>query len=114
MEGFSISNENYESAWQLFKDTYDNQMMIIEIHLEEMLNFPVITKESKADSLRKFVWHILHIHIKSLEALQQPVAQWDTIILHLAKKKLDFTEQRDWQNLVKNKHHKICLNWKNF
>lgn len=101
-QGFSISDENYESAWQLLKDTYDNQMMIIETHLDEMLNFPAITKENKADSIRKFVWHI-HTHIKSLETLQQPVSQWDTIILHLAKKKLDFAEQRDWQNLMKDK-----------
>lgn len=102
IQGFSISEENYESAWQLLKDTYDNQMVIIETHLDEMLSFPVITKENKADAIRKFIWHI-HTHTKSLEALRQPVAQWDTIILHLAKKKLDFAEQRDWQDFVKNR-----------
>lgn len=86
----------------MLKDTYDNKMMIIETHLDEMLEFPTITKEDKADSIRKFVWHI-HTHTKSLEALHQPVEQWDTIILHLAKKKLDFAEQHDWQNFIKDK-----------
>ncbi|XP_071574579.1 uncharacterized protein [Temnothorax nylanderi] len=40
----------------------------------------------------------------SLEALGQPVNQWETIILHLAKKKLDFVEQRDWQNIIKDRN----------
>ncbi|XP_024877872.1 uncharacterized protein LOC112458464, partial [Temnothorax curvispinosus] len=39
----------------------------------------------------------------SLQALEQPVDEWDTMIIHLAKKKLDFPEQRDWQNVTKNR-----------
>lgn len=102
IQGFSITDENYENAWQLLKNTYDNQLMIIETHLNEIFNFPVIKKEDKADSIRKFVWHI-HTHVKSLAVLQQPVAQWETIIIHLAKKRLDFVEQCDWQNLTRDR-----------
>ncbi|XP_011858749.1 PREDICTED: uncharacterized protein LOC105556275 [Vollenhovia emeryi] len=102
IEGFSITDNSYKSAWQLLKDTYDNQMMILETHLDEMLDFPIITKENKADSIRKFVWHI-HTHIKALEKLHQPTSQWDTLIIHMAKKNLDFAEQRDWQHLIRRK-----------
>ncbi|TGZ49095.1 Uncharacterized protein DBV15_11835 [Temnothorax longispinosus] len=42
-------------------------------------------------------------HIKSPEALNQLVGEWETIIIHLAKKRLDFAEQRDWQTVVKDK-----------
>ena len=41
-------------------------------------------------------------YTSALKSLHQPVEYWDTIILHLAKKRLDFTEQRDWQNRVKD------------
>ncbi|XP_025263732.1 uncharacterized protein LOC112637714 [Camponotus floridanus] len=102
IQGFKISHENYESAWKLLKDTYDNEMIIIETHLDELLKFPNITKKNKAESIRQFIWHI-QTHVKSLEALQQPVFEWETIIITLAKKKLDFTKQRDWQNIVKGK-----------
>ncbi|XP_011876948.1 PREDICTED: uncharacterized protein LOC105567034, partial [Vollenhovia emeryi] len=102
IEGFSITDNSYEISWQLLKDTYDNQMMILETHLDEMLDFPIITKENKADSIRKFVWHI-HTHIKALEKLHQPTSQWDTLIIHMAKKNLEFAEQRDWQHLVRKK-----------
>lgn len=47
IEGFNISDENYENVWKLLKDKYDNQMMIIEAHLDEVFDFPPITKENK-------------------------------------------------------------------
>ncbi|XP_018375981.1 PREDICTED: uncharacterized protein LOC108769466 [Trachymyrmex cornetzi] len=102
IQGFKISNENYENAWTLLKETYDNKMMIIQTHLDELLTFPVITKDNKAESIRQFIWHI-QTHVSSLKVLAQPVNYWETIIIHLAKKKLDFIEQRDWQDTVKDK-----------
>ena len=63
MEGFS--NENYDQAWQLLKNTYDNEMMIIDTHLEELFTFPVISKEDKADSMRQLIWHV-QTHIPQL------------------------------------------------
>lgn len=100
IEGFTISEENYENAWTLLKNTYDNQMVIIDTHLEELLNFPSITKENKAESMRQLIWHI-QTHIASLKILSQPVEYWDTVIIHMAKKKLDFIEQKDWQDRIK-------------
>lgn len=100
IEGYD--NENYEQAWQLLKNTYDNEMLIIDTHLEQLINFPNVSKEDKIDSMRQLVWHIQR-HTAALKSLQQPVEQWDTVILHLAKKKLEYIEQRDWQNHTKGK-----------
>ncbi|XP_018363954.1 PREDICTED: uncharacterized protein LOC108761740 [Trachymyrmex cornetzi] len=77
-------------------------MMIIQTQLDELLTFPVITKDNKAESIRQFIWYI-QTHVSSLKVLAQPVNYWETIIIHLAKKKLDFIEQRDWQDTVKDK-----------
>lgn len=77
-------------------------MLIIETYLEELLQFLDIAKESKTDSIQQCIWHI-HTHTKSLQGLQQPVDQWQTMLIHLAKKKLDFTEKRDWQNITKDR-----------
>lgn len=102
IEGFTISDENYENAWELLKSTYDNEMMLIETHLEELMKFPSISKEDKEESIRYLVWHI-QTHVSSLKTLSQPIDYWDTLIIHLAKKKLDFAEQNDWQNSVKGR-----------
>lgn len=102
IEGFTISNENYINAWNLLKATYDNQIMIIETHMEELLKFPDISKDNKVDSMRKLNWHI-QTNISALKSLNQPVDYWDSLIIHLAKKKLDYAEQRDWQERNKNR-----------
>ncbi|XP_034935131.1 uncharacterized protein [Chelonus insularis] len=100
VERFEISTpENYEHAWKLLKDTYDNQVMLIENHVDALLKMPSISKEDKAGSLRKLIWHI-QTHMASLKTLKQPVESWDTLIIHMAKKGLDFIEQRDWQNYI--------------
>jgi len=49
-------------------------MMIIDTHLDELLNFPVISKDDKADSMRQLIWHI-QTHMSALKSLQQPVDQ---------------------------------------
>jgi len=41
--------------------------------------------------------------MSALKTLALPVDEWDAILMHLAKKRLDFIEQRDWQNLIKNR-----------
>ena len=76
-------------------------MLIVQTHVAELLKFPDILKDKKADSLRKLNWHI-QTHISALGALDQPVDTWDTLIIHLAKEKLDYPEQRDWQDRIKN------------
>jgi len=53
IKGFS--SESYENAWQFLKSTYDNEMMIIETHLDEFFNFPSIIKDGKADSMRQLI-----------------------------------------------------------
>jgi len=80
IQGFKISNENYESAWKLLKDTYDNNMIIIQNHLDELLKFSKITKDNKADSIRKFIWHI-QTHVSALKSLALPVDEWDAILI---------------------------------
>lgn len=91
IQGFRITDANYLSAWQLLIDTYDNQMVIIEKHLEELFSFPTVKKDDKADSLRQLHFHI-QTQLSSLKAIKQPVQHWDTVIIHLAKKSLDYIE----------------------
>lgn len=78
--------------------------MLVENHLEELFNFPSIVKEDKSESIRQLIWHI-QTHVASLKTLNQPVDQWNTIIIHLAKKHLDFVERRDWQDHIKDRTH---------
>ena len=97
VEGFSLLDDSFENAWKLLLDTYDNEIIIIETHLEQLFKFPDISKNNKVESIRQLHWH-LQTHVISLKSMKQPVQHWDTIIIHHAKRKLDMTEQKDWQD----------------
>lgn len=102
IERFDISGENYASAWQLLKDAYDDRKMLVENHIEALLQMPSISRTDRAESIRKLIWHI-QTHISSLQTLGLPVIYWDTLIIHIARKELDYGEQKDWQNLIKGR-----------
>jgi len=85
--------ENYEIAWDFLKGHYENKRLIINSHLTRLLEFPQITK-NKPKTLKQFIVHI-RTHLKALEVLGQLVNQWDSIIIYLARNRLDYYSQRE-------------------
>ncbi|XP_015119020.1 uncharacterized protein LOC107042475 [Diachasma alloeum] len=104
VQNIYITENSYETAWRLLVQTYDNERIIIDTHLEELFNFPSISKEDKSESIKKLVMHI-QSHLGALKTFQQPTEHWGTPIIHLAKKQLDYSEQRDWQDHIKDRTH---------
>jgi len=49
--------------------------------------------------MKQLVVHI-RTHLKALQVLGQPTDKWDTIIIHMAKNKLDFRLQHAWEEEV--------------
>ncbi|KYQ53839.1 hypothetical protein ALC60_05462 [Trachymyrmex zeteki] len=98
ISGLNTTSENYVIAWDLLRAHYENKKLIINGHLTRLLEFPQITKD-KHKTLKQFIVHI-STHLKALEVLGQPVDQWDAIIIFLARNKLDFHSQREWEEVV--------------
>ncbi|XP_033222795.1 uncharacterized protein LOC117176651 [Belonocnema kinseyi] len=63
-----------------------------------MFDIGPIQKES-ASSLRALVDN-LSKHLRALKNLEEPVDQWDTLILHLISSKLDSSTNREWESKV--------------
>ncbi|XP_014365658.2 uncharacterized protein LOC106716622 [Papilio machaon] len=88
--------ENYEIAWQLLLYKYDNNRCRVNNLLNELLNFPIIKKESSRD-LKSLVDNI-KTSLCALKSLGQPTDYWDTIVIHLMVRKLDSVTFREWEN----------------
>jgi len=84
--------------------------MLVENHLEELFNFPSISKEDKSDSAADLASSDSHCIVEDT----QPVDQWNTIVIHLTKRQLNFIEQRDWQNHIKDRTHEDMPTLENF
>ena len=78
-----LSSENYVVAWELLKERYDNRKIIRQTHVKALLNLPYM---SKGFPVRSFVDQIQK-HARGLKALEEPVDQWDTLLVEIIKQK---------------------------
>lgn len=94
LESLELSSENYKVAWNLLKDRYDNRKIIRQTHVRALLNLQSISKEF---SVRSFLDSIQK-HIRALEALKEPVSQWNTILIEVLSQKLNPFSREKWED----------------
>ncbi|KYQ53944.1 hypothetical protein ALC60_05723 [Trachymyrmex zeteki] len=95
IQSLSSIAENYEIAWNLLKERYNNERIIIQNHVRALFELQPATKESSV-SLSALIDTALK-HIYSLQALEQPVEGWDALLLHLIGSKVDKRTQMEWE-----------------
>ncbi|XP_011858289.1 PREDICTED: uncharacterized protein LOC105555857 [Vollenhovia emeryi] len=95
IQTLETTEANYDIAWNLIRERYENKKLIINTHLKGLFDISPITK-GNYNSLRLFIDSI-RTHLKALETLGQDVEKWDTILIYLISGKLDYVTRRDWE-----------------
>ncbi|XP_018364596.1 PREDICTED: uncharacterized protein LOC108762191 [Trachymyrmex cornetzi] len=90
-----ITNDNYVIAWELLKNRYENKRLIVQYLIQALLDLASINKESYSD-LRQLVDNASQ-HIQTLTKLEQPVASWGTLLIHIILPKVDKGSRREWE-----------------
>lgn len=110
---FAISNVNYEEAWGMLLQRYDNNRLIIAKHLDNVLDVPNIRNQD-VKQLRKLV-DTANKSIRSLQVLKQPVDHWDTMAVHILTRKLDSESRRQWElHLERDENESTFVNFIKF
>lgn len=91
---FSLTNDNYEAAWKLLKQRYDNPFELMRVHLRTLKSLNTC-KESAAD-LRKML-NRTSSTLLALRNLNRPVQYWDDWIVDLIADKFDAETRRMWE-----------------
>lgn len=99
LESLPISNVNYLRALQLLRERFENKKAIINAHLKDIFDLPVVSKESHVN-LRKYVDTVLR-NYRALEGIGESVDQWSTILIYVLLSKLDFSSKREWEQYSK-------------
>nr|CAI5840531.1 unnamed protein product [Callosobruchus analis] len=102
IQSLATTSENYAVAWRLIKERYDNKRNIINHHLRSLFEISPINKPTP-DALRQFSSTFLK-EIRCLEALGEPVDQWNSILTYLLTSKLDNSSKLAWEGSIENKH----------
>lgn len=100
LASLSVSDSNYNTAWELLIKRYENKKIIVNSHIREIFNLQCSSKESHA-SLRQFLNAFLK-NYRSLESMGENVGEWDTILIFVLTEKLDFNSRKEWEIFSKN------------
>ncbi|XP_044753952.1 uncharacterized protein LOC123313241 [Coccinella septempunctata] len=95
IKSLEISSQNYTLAWNALKERYDNNKLLIYNHVKSLFSYESVQRES-AHSLRNLI-DVFSKNLRALAQLNQPVSQWDTLLVYLITTKLDVTTLREWE-----------------
>lgn len=90
-----IVNSFYVDALALLNNRYNNEVMIINSHINLILDIAPVQKGT-AEALRQFV-SIIRQQLGALKNLNQPIDKWDMILICSLSKKLDYYTNREYQ-----------------
>ncbi|KAL0829475.1 hypothetical protein ABMA28_004237 [Loxostege sticticalis] len=95
IDNLDFKADNYESAWKLLCDRYDNKRLLVNNHVQALFNVERMQKES-CDSIRNLI-DVTNKNLRALSSLNQPTEYWDTLIIHMMSEKLDSVTYRVWE-----------------
>ena len=105
ISSLEVTNNNYDIAWSILKERFQNDKMIILSHVRALFELPSMQKESYSQ-LRKMIDEI-NKNIRVLQSFKQPVDEWSTLLIYLLCSKLDHNTKRQWESEnIKNKNLK--------
>ena len=85
--GFSLTEENYETALELLKDRYANPQVIVSSHVDALLKLESVTNIREISKIRK-LYDSIETHIRSLANLEIPSESYGTILIPMILAKL--------------------------
>lgn len=95
VKSVEFCSKNYQTAWKLLCDRFDNKRLLLQNHVSAIFNIETITKESSF-ALKRMIDQ-LNKNLLALESLGEPVKQWDTLLIYIVSHKLDAKSYREWE-----------------
>ncbi|XP_051167313.1 uncharacterized protein LOC127285374 [Leptopilina boulardi] len=96
ISSLETTESNYDVAWNLLKERFDNRKFIAESHVHALFELSTVSKEvsvrSLLDNFQK--------RYRALRALDQPVEQWDTLLIYILRMKLNNYNREKWEESV--------------
>ena len=97
---YSITGDNYQSAWDDLCRTYHNKKSLIMVLLKKLFDVKVIDSDSSRELklLLDTFKNILH----SLQNLDEPVKQWNSIVVFMMTQRLPVNTLSLWEQSCEN------------
>lgn len=100
IRSLKVTEANYREAWDVLLARYNQRRVIIDAHLDQLLDMPKVNIES-ASGLR-LQMDTFHEAVRALSALGQQVDTWDAILIRMLLNKIDSETKRAWEMSLGN------------
>lgn len=80
IKSLEFSSINYNTAWELVNDRYNNTTLLIHNHVKALFSLQVVSKECPIQ-IRKLIDTVLK-NLRSLKTLGENMESWDTLIIY--------------------------------
>lgn len=95
IESIDVTNENYEVAWLLLKERFENKKMLIKRHVNALFELKMVPKENSANL--RMLLDAMTMNLRVLKQLGEPVDQWGTMIVFFVSNKFDNSTRKEWE-----------------
>ncbi|XP_070529793.1 uncharacterized protein [Cardiocondyla obscurior] len=112
IDALEVSEANYDAAWDLINERYNNERAIAYAHIKAIMGFPPIIKESAVE-IRNMCDSVSR-HLLSLKALKRDSDKWDDVLVYWLSTKLDAVTAREWHASLKNSELPTMKMFKDF
>ncbi|XP_058465271.1 uncharacterized protein LOC131438898 [Malaya genurostris] len=97
-----VNNSDYATAWKILEDAYEDKRLIMDTHIDAILECQKITKDNRSRSLSKMV-ELCVKHTDALKGHGFPVVGLaELILVNVLYKKLDKETQEQWETRLGN------------
>lgn len=103
VESIPVTGDQFEQAWKILTDNYENARIIINNHLDNLFALKPMQSETAAEIRR--ISTATNTILNALEALQRPTEHWDDIIVYLTLSRLDIQSRKEWETLIGSSEH---------
>lgn len=87
IEGLQYSENNYDQAVAILKETFGNQEQSVDLHMNELLKLEKIKSRKETDALRKLV-QTVQVHTLALESLNVSTECYAPMLMPVLKRVL--------------------------
>ncbi|XP_015118964.1 uncharacterized protein LOC107042432 [Diachasma alloeum] len=95
ISNLTVTDDNFEIAWNKLVKHYDNRRLIIAAHIDKILELkPVVDDPAKGLSNLS---NIITQALDALRALDAPVDHWDLIVGRIARRCIDLDTKKAWE-----------------
>ncbi|XP_039430820.1 uncharacterized protein LOC120413911 [Culex pipiens pallens] len=93
-----INNNDYDAAWALLVETYEDKRVIINKHIDALFSLPKVTRDNFLE-FRKLI-EICAKNTEALKNLQLPVSGLgEQMLLNLIAARMDKDTRKSWESL---------------